>query len=105
MRDKRFGGRTAVKQARPKRMTEIKRLFKSRQRGIESQASQLILKFLGEHPEIDTTLAITEGLWSFLKFLKSSGFYIIDKEEVFCFPLGKMVKLSRLGKAGGRDGE
>lgn len=102
MRDKRSGGRTATKQARPKRMTEIKRLLDSKKKELNSQEAQLLLKFLGVHPEIDTTLAITEALWFFLKFLKESKLCIISEEEVFCFPLKKMVELGRMG---GRNGE
>jgi len=93
-------GPAADKHTDPKRMTEIKRLLNSRRGKIESQETQLLLKFLSLHPQIDTTLATIEALWGFLKFLKSSGFYIVNKEEVFCFPLAKMVRLSKLG---GRD--
>ena len=98
-------GSPTIRPTDPQRMTEIKRLLDSKKKELDSQGAQLLLKFLGVHPEINTTLAITKALWSFLKFLKSSRFYIISEEEVFCFPLNKMVRLSKLGKAGGRDGE
>lgn len=101
----RKAGPVARKPTGPKRITrKVKRLLDFRKKELDSQESRLLLKFLGVHPEIDTPLATVEALWSFLKFLKKSRLCIISKEEVFCFPLAKMVRLSWLGKAGGRDG-
>ena len=98
-------GPAADKHTDPKRITrKVKRLLDFRQKELNSQASQLLLKFLGEHPEIDTSMATVEALWSFLKFLKESKLCIVSKQEVFCFPLARMVRLSRLSKAGGKDG-
>lgn len=98
-------GSPARKPTDPQRKRKAKRLLDSKKKELDSQEAQLLLKFLGVHPEIDTTLAIVEVLWSFLKFLKKSRLCIISEEEVFCFPLKKMVGLGKLGKAGGRNGE
>lgn len=87
-------GPDAVKQPDPKRMTEAKRLLKSKSKEAENQ--ELFLRFLDAHPDVPTTLATSETLWTFIRWLEKIGYYIIDGQTVFCFPFKKLIMLKNL---------
>jgi len=72
-----------------------KRRLDSKIREVKSQESLLLFLFVENCSEILTEPMI-ELVWDFLEFLKSYGYLIINKEEVFCFPASKLVELSGL---------
>ena len=80
----------------PKRKAETKRHIKDRAKELESKEAKLLVRFLGEHPEIDSTLQTSETLWTFLRFLKKSGHQIFHSETVFCVPFSHLVDLTTL---------
>lgn len=88
-------GSAAVKRTDPRHSTEVKRLLKSKQKELESQESKLLFLFVEFHPDI-VSEPMLDAIWSFLKFLKKSGYHIIDGKTVFCFPFSHTVKLKDL---------
>ncbi|MBA7611413.1 hypothetical protein ES703_18637 [subsurface metagenome] len=94
MKDKKKGP-AAVKQTGPMRKDVSKRILHSKIREIKSQESLLLFLFVENCPKI-LTEPMVELVWNFMEFLKSSGYHIISRKKVFCFPLGKMVELNKL---------
>jgi len=88
--------RAAMKQTRSKRKAEAKRLLESRQKELESPEAKLLVKFLGEHPEIDVTLQTSETLWTFLRFLKEKGYSLVHGNDIVCVPFSHLVDPSKL---------
>jgi len=80
----------------PKLKVEAKRLLKSRQKELESQEAQLLMRFLEAHPEIDATLQTSETLWTFLRFLKKNGYSIVHRNDIFCVPFSHLVDPTKL---------
>lgn len=74
-------GPDAVKQPDPKRMTEIKRLLKSKQKELESQEAQLFLKFAESYPPANLKIDAALAVWNFLIFLKDNDYVIVDAKE------------------------
>ena len=89
-------GSDAVKQPDPRHLTKVKHLFKSRKKELGSQEVKLFFKFAKSYPPADLKIDTALTIWNFLRFLKEKGYYIMDGETVFCFPLSGMVKLKDL---------
>ncbi len=70
-------------------------LLDSKIREVKSQESLLLFLFVANHSKILTEPMI-ELIWDFMEFLKSTGYYIINGKEVFCFPVSKLVRLAGL---------
>ena len=83
------------KQTGRQRRAEAKRLVDSKIKEVQSQESLLLFLFVANYSEILTEPMI-ELVWDFMQFLKSTGYYIINGKEVFCFPASKLVRLSGL---------
>ena len=77
-------------------VAKVARVMKSEERKLYSQESDLFLRFLAIYPQTVATSAAFEMLWSFLKWLRSEGIYLIDRKTIFCFPLERMIKLGNL---------
>ncbi|MBA7542046.1 hypothetical protein ES705_34362 [subsurface metagenome] len=90
MRDKKKRGLANRKPTSPQRRLETKRQLDSKIAEIKSQDSLLLFLFVENCPKILTEPMI-ELVWDFLEFLKSQGYYIVNKREVFCVPFGKLV--------------
>jgi len=76
----------------PKRISELKRLFDSKKKEMESQEAKLLLKFLETYPGADVMMPCIEMLWSFLRWLKEKGYHIIDERDVYCLPFSHLVR-------------
>ncbi|MBA7556237.1 hypothetical protein ES705_48936 [subsurface metagenome] len=83
------------KSADSKRKECPKRQLDSKIREVKSQESLLLFLFVANYSEILTEPMI-ELVWDFMEFLKSTGYYIINGKEVFCFPASKLVWLAGL---------
>ena len=83
------------KSADSKRKECPKRQLDSKIREVKSQESLLLFLFVENCPKI-LTEPMVELIWDFMEFLKWSGYLIINKEEVFCFPASKLVWLAGL---------
>jgi len=80
----------------PKRLTEIKRLFESKKKELESQEAKLLLKFLETYPGADVMMPCIEMLWAFLTWLKEKAYHVIDERDVFCVPFSHLVRYKNL---------
>lgn len=97
LKKKKVEGPGSRKPTDPQRTTrKVERHIKDRVKELETQEAQLLLKFVHEKPEIDVTIQTAETLWAFLRWLKKSGYELVHKEAVFCFPFSKLVKLKNL---------
>ena len=84
------------KPAHPKRMAKAKRLFNSKKDELMSQGAKLLMRFLEDHPEVDPTLAIAEGLWAFIRWLKEKEYSIVHANDLLVAPFSKFAKLKDL---------
>ena len=75
---------------------KVKRLLHSKMRELNNQESQLFLKFLGTQPEPILKLDAVELVWTFIMFLKKSGYHIFHGNTIFCMPLTRLVKMKDL---------
>jgi len=75
---------------------KVKRLLHSKMRELDNQESQLFLKFLGTQPEPILKLDAVELVWTFIMFLKNSGYHILHGNTIFCMPLTRLVKMKDL---------
>lgn len=80
-----------------KRTTKkVKRLLHSKMRELDNQESQLFIKFLASQPETVLKLDACELVWTFIMFLKNSGYHILHGNTIFCMPLARLVKIKDL---------
>ncbi len=80
-----------------KRTTKMaKRLLHSKMQKLDNRESQLFLNFLATQPEAVLKLDAVELVWTFIMFLKTSGYHILHGNTIFCMPLTRMVKLKDL---------
>lgn len=86
----------AVKQPGPPREIETKRFLKPTKKELKTQEGKIFLKFAESYPPADLTLNDVEAIWTFIVFLKKSGYHIIDGQTVFCFPFDRLVKFKDL---------
>jgi len=89
-------GPAARKREGPPREAETKRFLKPTKKELKTQEGKIFLKFAGSCPPADLTLNDVEAIWTFIVFLKKSGYHIIDGRIVFCFPFDRLVKLKDL---------
>ena len=75
---------------------KVKRLLHSKMRELNNQESQLFLKFLAKQPEAILKRDAVELVWTFIMFLKSSGYHILHGNTIFCMPLNRMIKMKDL---------
>jgi len=96
VRRKEEKGSPASQQNDPPRKTEVKRFLKPTKKELKTQEGKIFLKFTETYSQRDLTLAAAEAIWTFIVFLKESGYHIIDEQTVFSFPFSRMVKLKNL---------
>ncbi len=75
---------------------KVKRLLPSKIRELDNQESQLFLKFLAKQPEAILKRDAVELVWTFIMFLKKSGYHILHGNTIFCMPLTRLVKMKDL---------
>jgi len=75
---------------------KVKRLLHSKMRELDDRESQLFLKFLAAQPDPVLKLDAVELVWTFIMFLKNSGYHILHGNTIFCMPLTRMVKMKDL---------
>ncbi|MBA7536723.1 hypothetical protein ES705_28987 [subsurface metagenome] len=90
MRDEKKRGLANCKPTSPQRRLETKRQLDSKIAEVESQDTLLLFLFVQNCPKTLTEPMI-ELVWDFLDFLKSNGYYIVNKQEVFCVPFSHLV--------------
>jgi len=83
--NKKETGPAAVKQTGPKRMTEVKRLFNSKKKELESQETQLLFLFVESQQDVVSELML-DAIWKFMEWLRKNDYIILDAK--------RMVKLS-----------
>ena len=97
MRKKKQRGPATGESTGPKRLAKAKHVFKVSRKKLESQEGKLFLDFLRDYPPSDgASLASLELLWAFIIWLKSKSYFIIPGNEVYCFPISKLVRLKGL---------
>ena len=80
-----------------KRTTKkVKRLLHSKIRELDNRESQLFLKFLATQPEVILKRDAVELVWTFIMFLKTSGYHVLHGNTIFCMPLTRLVKMKDL---------
>lgn len=80
-----------------KRKTKkVKRLLNSKIRRHDYRESQLFLKFLATQPETVLKRDKVELVWTFITYLKTSGYHILHGNTIFCMPLTRLVKMKDL---------
>jgi hypothetical protein len=75
---------------------KVKRILHSKVRKFDSRESQLFLKFLATQPDAILKHDAVELVWTFMMFLKSSGYHILHGNTIFCMPLTRMIKMKDL---------
>jgi len=75
---------------------KVKRLLHSKIRELDNRESQLFLKFLASQPDPVLKLDAVELVWTFIMFLKNSGYHILHGNTIFCMPLTRLVKMKDL---------
>ena len=75
---------------------KVKRILHSKVRKFDSQESQLFLKFLSAQPDAILKHDAVELVWTFIMFLKSSGYHVLHGNTIFCMPLTRMIKMKDL---------
>lgn len=95
MRDKKRGPGSR-KPTGPERMTEAKRILKSRQKELESQEAKILLKFLETYPPGDVSLAAIELLWDFLKWLRTGKISLVSPGDIFYIPFSHLAAAKNL---------
>ncbi|MBA7524247.1 hypothetical protein ES705_16384 [subsurface metagenome] len=94
MREKKKGP-AGVNQTDPRCKDESKHLLELRIKEVQSQESLLLFLFVESQPPV-VSEPMLDAVWRFMEFLKASDYHVINGKEVFCFPFGKMVELSKL---------
>ena len=84
------------KQELKEKTKKVKRLLHSKIRKFDSRESQLFLKFLGTQPDTILKHDAVELVWTFIMFLKSSGYHVLHGNTIFCMPLTRMIKMKDL---------
>ena len=75
---------------------KVKRLLHSKMGELDNRESQLFLKFLATQPDAILKHDAVELVWTFIMFLKSSGYHILHGNTIFCMPLTRLVKMKDL---------
>lgn len=75
---------------------KVKRLLRSKMGELDNRESQLFLKFLASQPDPVLKLDAVELVWTFIMFLKNSGYHILHGNTIFCMPLTRMIKMKDL---------
>ena len=75
---------------------KVKRLLHSKMGELDNRESQLFLKFLASQPDPVLKLDAVELVWTFIMFLKNSGYHILHGNTIFCMPLTRLVKMKDL---------
>ena len=75
---------------------KVKRLLHSKMGELDNRESQIFLKFLATQPEPVLKLDTVELVWTFIMFLKNSGYHILHGNTIFCMPLTRMIKMKDL---------
>lgn len=68
------------KQGLKRTTKKVKRLLKSKMRELDDRETRLFLKFLDTQPEDVLKLNAVVLVWTFIMFLKSSGYHVIERE-------------------------
>jgi len=84
------------KQDMKEKTKKVKRLLHSKIKKFDNQESQLFLKFLASQPDAILKHDAVELVWTFIMFLKSSGYHILHGNTIFCMPLTRLVKMKDL---------
>ena len=75
---------------------KVKGLLHAKKREFDNRESQLFLKFLASQPDAILKHDAVELVWTFIMFLKSSGYHILHGNTIFCMPLTRMIKMKDL---------
>ena len=75
---------------------KVKRLLHSKMGELDNRESQLFLKFLASQPDPVLKFDAVELVWTFIMFLKNSGYHILHGNTIFCMPLTRMIKMKDL---------
>ena len=75
---------------------KVKRLLHSKMGELDNRESQLFLKFLATQPEVILKREAVELVWTFIMFLKTSGYHVLHGNTIFCMPLTRLVKMKDL---------
>ena len=78
------------------KIKKVKRLLHPKMGELDNRESQLFLKFLGTQPEPVLKLNAVELVWTFIMFLKNSGYHVLHGNTIFCMPLTRLVKMKDL---------
>ncbi len=84
------------KQDMKQKIKKVKHLLHSKIRELDNRESQLFLEFLAAQPELTLKRDAVELVWTFIMFLKSSGYHVLHGDTIFCMPLTRMIKMKDL---------
>jgi len=84
------------KQEVKEKTKKVKRLLHSKMGELDNRESQLFLKFLASQPDAILKHDAVELVWTFIMFLKNSGYHILHGNTIFCMPLTRLVKMKDL---------
>jgi len=84
------------KQDMKEKTKKVKRILHSKIQKFDNRESQLFLKFLATQPDAILKHDAVELVWTFIMFLKSSGYHILHGNTIFCMPLTRLVKMKDL---------
>lgn len=70
--------------------------FKPTKQELKSKDGLIFLEFIKAHKRIKFSLETIGILWSFIKFLRANGYYIVNKNTVFRAPFPHLVDQSEL---------
>lgn len=78
------------------KLNPVDHFLKPTKQELKTKDGLIFLEFLKAHERIKFSLGTIETLWSFIKFLRANGYYIVNENTVFCVPFSHLVDQSEL---------
>jgi hypothetical protein len=78
------------------KLNPVDHFLKPTKQELKSKDGLIFLEFIKAHKRIKFSLGTIETLWSFIKFLRANGYYIVKENTVFCVPFSQLVDQSEL---------
>jgi len=78
------------------KLNPIDHFLKPTKQELKSNDGLIFLEFMKLHKRIKFNLGTIETMWSFIKFLRANGYYIVNENTVFCVPFSQLADQSEL---------
>jgi len=78
------------------KLNPIDHFLKPTKQELKSKDGLIFLEFIKVHKRVKFSLGTIKTLWSFIKYLRANGYYIINENNIYCVSFSHLADQSEL---------